>query len=223
MYQCGNISCLRSALLTKSRSWHLRIIMSLKKIHVFIGSVHPICLQYSCAWLQGRAVIIKLLCLSESNGRDNISFSFDRPSVQKVMEHPFFWADHSKMDFLSTVSERIPGILNRDTDSTNFLDEFNDVADARLHGGQWSNQLPTRPSWGDKQKTPQQLSSGNEGTTLGLIRFTRNIWTHRIQNIAKGHFASEVEVCNILLGSFNWMVTEIYRLSDKHFALDVTI
>ena len=139
------------------------------------------------------------------------------------MEHPFFWADHSKMDFLCKVSERIPVISNRDTHSTNFLDEFKDVVDERLPGGQWSNQLPTRPSWGDGQRTPQQASSGNEGTTLGLIRFTRNIWTHRIQNIAKGHFASEVEVCNILLGSFPWMVTEIYRLSEKHFALDVTI
>ena len=150
-------------------------------------------------------------------------FSFDRPSVQKVMEHPFFWTDNSKMDFLFKVSERIPGIVNRDTDSTNFLDEFKDVVDAKLPGGQWSTQLPTRASWGDNQKTPQQASSGHQGTTLGLIRFTRNIWTHRVQNVAKCHFASEVEICNIFLGCFPWMVTEIYRLSEKHFASDLTV
>ena len=149
--------------------------------------------------------------------------SFDRPSVQMVMEHPFFWTDYSKMDFLCKVSERIRSILNRDIGSTNFLDEFKDVVNAKLPGGQWSAQLPTRPSWGDNQKTPQQASSGHEGTTLGLIRFTRNMWTHRVQNVAKGHFASEGEICNILLGSFPWMVTEIYRLSEKHYALDLTI
>ena len=146
-------------------------------------------------------------------------FSFGRPSVHKVMEHPFFWVDHSKMDFLCKVSERIPNISDRDIDSTNFLDEFKDVVHAKLlPGGQWCTYLPTRRSWGDNQKTPQQASSGHEGTTLGLIRFTRNIWTHRVQNIRKRHFASEGEICEILLGSFPWMVTEIYRLSEKHFA-----
>ena len=138
------------------------------------------------------------------------------------MEHPFFWADYSKMEFLCKVSERIPGILNRDINSINFLDEFKDVVDEKLPDNQWSSQLPTRSSWGGNQKTPQQASSGNEGTTLGLLRFTRNMWTHRIQNIAKGHFDSEGQICDILLGSFPWMVTEIYKLSEKHFAFDLT-
>ena len=139
------------------------------------------------------------------------------------MEHPFFWIDYDKMGFVCKVSERISSMSSRDIASTNFLDKFKNVINEKLHGGQWCFQLLTRPSWGDKQKTPQEASADHEGTTLGLIRFVRNIWTHRVQNISKGHFTSEDEICDILLGNFPWMVTEIYRLSERHFASNLTV
>ena len=139
------------------------------------------------------------------------------------MEHPLFWTDHSKMDFLCKVSERIPGMSSRDIDSINFLDELEEVIEEKFNGIQWFSQLPTRPSWGDNQKTPQQASSGHKGNTLGLIRFIRNMWTHRVQNISRGHFVSEDEICDIFLGSLPWIVTEIYRLSGKYFPSNLNV
>ena len=145
-----------------------------------------------------------------------------RPDTQKILEHPFFWKDHEKMDFLCKVSERIPSIISRDPDSANFLDDLKSMINAELFGSLWCTQLPQRENWGVNQTTPKRASSGNEGETLGLMRFTRNIWTHRVQNIEKGHFVSEDEICTSILGSLPWLITVIYRLCEKHLASNLS-
>ena len=138
------------------------------------------------------------------------------------MEHPLFWNNHQKLDFLCKISERIQERKNRDQDSTNFLDEFKDIVKNKLPALQWDTQLPTRSSWGGPtQKTPQKACSSPEGSSLGLIRFVRNVWTHRIKSIQQKHFTSEDEICQIFLGCFPWLVTEIYCLTKKHFALNL--
>ena len=154
---------------------------------------------------------------------DSIFFSLPtyRPSVEQILEHPLFWVDHAKIDFLCKVSERIPNIANRDPSSVKFLVDFKSVMDKELPGGQWCHQLPPRRSWGRNQKMPLQAFNVNEGSTLGLIRFVRNIWTHRVQNIRDGSFVSEDDISQIVLGSFPWIVTKVYRLCKKHFSSDL--
>ena len=140
--------------------------------------------------------------------------------MKKVKQHPFFWANANKFEFICKVSERIRKVSDRDQDELNFVIEFTIVTTQNLCGLSWYQSLPQRPQWGSgNQKTPQDqcCRSGTDGFSIGLLRFIRNVWTHRVQSIRDGHWISEVEIMNVFFQSYPWLVTELYQLCERYF------
>ena len=144
--------------------------------------------------------------------------SFNRPTIKEVKQHPFYWSDNKKLEFICKVSGRIPKAVARDQCEQTIAAEFSNIITHKLGGLPWFHLLPQRSKWGcGNQKTPQQqFHTGVDGSSIGLLRFIRNVWVHRVQNIRDGHWTSEEEIIKAFLRSFPWLVTELYRLCVRY-------
>ena len=151
-------------------------------------------------------------------------YFFYRLMINRVKKHPFFWSDNKKLDFICKISERIPRVADRNQNEMNFERDFAGVQTQKLGGLLWFQRLPQRPKWGSgNQRTPQGqfFQNGLDGSSIGQLRFIRNVWVHRVQSVQGGHWASEEEIKKIFLGTFPWLVTELYQLCNTYFQVEL--
>ena len=60
--------------------------------------------------------------------------------------------------------------------------------------------------------------ASKEIRSVGMLKFLRNIWTHRAQIMEAGRFESEDAVAHYLLDPFPWLLIEVY-VADVQYGL----
>ena len=82
------------------------------------------------------------------------------------------------------------------------------------------------PSKKQEKARQQEMNAGKLTSTfaskkirnVGMLKFLRNIWTHRAQIIEAGRFESEDAVAHYLLDPFPWLLIEVY-VADVQYGL----
>ena len=151
-------------------------------------------------------------------------FCFDifRPTIEELLEHPFFWTNNNKMEMIHNFSELIPSPQNMDQTTLNLLGDFSVSLDAEVAGSRWCDKLPLaplRPGWGKPPQKPPNEAFSSSQPAVSMIRFIRNIWIHRQQNIQAGVWSSEDEITKVFFGMFPWLTLTLYEILKKHFPI----
>ena len=144
-------------------------------------------------------------------------FDISRPTIEEVLEHPFFWTNNNKMEMIHNFSECIPSPQNMDQTTRNLLGDFSTILDAEVAESRWCDKLSLRSSWGKPPQQPPNTAFNSSQPAVSMIRFIRNIWTHRQQNIKAGVWSSEDEITKVFFGTFPWLTLTLYELLKRHF------
>lgn len=91
-----------------------------------------------------------------------------RMMASQVAMHPFFWSPRARMEFLSHVSDTAQTSMSSNANSC-FVQALNETS---VFSKNWK-------SYVDGILLDEAKATCNYETVAGLLRLTRNYWTHR--------------------------------------------
>ncbi len=143
----------------------------------------------------------------------------DRPSAREAQDHPLFWSNKKKTDFLEAVgnqeefmrsrSKRAPTLTHVETDLEN---SFRTIV---KHGTWKSSKYKNMP---DFYKDMTKWRKYNTSSAVELVRFIRNVYEH----FGGITFVSPVPIKDLLftdfvfLENFPHLVMEVYKAVTTH-------
>ncbi|XP_028408413.1 uncharacterized protein LOC114530986 [Dendronephthya gigantea] len=146
----------------------------------------------------------------------------DRPSAQEALEHPLFWSNGKKKDFLEAVgnqeefkrsrAKRIPSLTLVETDLES---SFGAIV---KHGRWTSSQYTNMPQIYSEMTKGKWRKSYDTSSAVELVRFIRNVYEHS-DGIT---LAPPVSITDLLfkdfvfLEDFPHLVMEVYKAVTAH-------